>query len=517
MDTHPKAPVVTIGRRGALGGIALLGGGAMLGVPRRTPAYLADAADDIAHITRSARLARPGQITHLQTPVVGLNLQMTDGQSLADGQETWPSLSTENFDDNLMFGDAVWYANRDPSDRPGKFVPFGSGILKPMRAVTLDSNHGTILDAARATRLAPGDAAFGEPPTIGLANGFKKLMNGWHLLATDPARIVVGINTAYSGQDIARLLPGGPFGFFERSVDAVRHVHAARGRRDCAVLLNLLMVGEFNYYDPDGRGVDTSYDHFARALNAYIDAKLHHFLRITGQSRPFATFLYQTNGIYTRDLDASGRPGLAIGQAQLDVSLARDDTFLAGPVYPVTDKNGHLDSNGSRWFGNQVAKVAYRVLVEGQDWEPLRPVRINIDRRSVRIGFHVPVPPLRFAAPWVGSTAQSVPHHGFRVSDDAGDVPIVDVALAGQTIVRIDLARDVRGQAYVWFAHEGVGGNGGLCDSDTFVLPDRYVNRPGLYPEARIAGLLDRPYPSANWCVAFRRPVGFGDMPAAML
>ncbi|KQN00011.1 hypothetical protein [Sphingomonas sp. Leaf25] len=502
---------MTVGRRAALGGGLLLGGGALLGLPRPPSAPPPAGPEDAALVARSARIARGGQVAHLQTPVTGLNVQMTDGQSLADGQETWPALSTGNYDGNLMLGDAVWYANRDPADRKGQFVPFGAEALRPLRAVTLDAAHTAILDPARVAALPPGDAAFGEPPAIGLANGLKRLMNRRRRIAADPARRIVAVDTAYSGQDIARLLPGAPFGFFERSVDAVRRVHALRRAEACVVLLNLLMVGEFNYYDPDGRGVDTTHAHFVRALNAYIDAKQRHFAAITGQSRPFATFLHQAGGVYTRDRDATGRPGLAVGQAQVDVSLARRDTFLVGPVYPVTDKNGHLDSNGSRWFGNQVAKVAYRVLVEGRDWEPLHPLWIDREGRVIRIGFHVPAPPLRFAAPWIGSVAQPVAHHGFRISDDAGDVPIADVALAGQAIVRIDLARDVRGQAQVWFAHEGVGGNGGLCDSDDVVLPDRYVDRPGMYPAARIAALLDRSYPAANWCVAFWRPVGFRD------
>lgn len=471
------------------------------------------AARDAANLSRSASMKQPGQITHLQKPIPGLNIQMTDGQSLADGQETWPRLSNAAYGGNLMLGDAIWYANRDPNDRQGQFVPFGTLALNPLRAVVLDAGHTTVLTDGQVAALSPGDAAFGEPPSIGLANGFKSLLNQHRMVMNDADRLLVAINTAYSGQNIERLLPGGPFGFFERATDAVSKAYGLRAGRDCVVLSNLFMQGEFNYYDPDGRGgVDTTREGYRAKLGQYVTAKRTAFMGVTGQARPFATFMYQTNGVYTRDLDANGAAGLAIGMAQLDVSLTRDDTFLAGPIYPVTDKNGHLDSNGSRWFGNQVAKVAYKVLVEGQDWEPLRPIRIEQVGTSVYVDFHVPEAPLRFGSPYVGNTATAITNRGFRVTDQSGDVPITTVALVGQTIVRIDLGRDTSGTVNVWFAGEGVAGNGGLCDSDQFTLPDQYEYRAGsgMYDSANIPALTGKPYPAVNWAVAFFYPVGFG-------
>ena len=52
--------------------------------------------------------------------------------------------------------------------------------------------------------------------------------------------------------------------------------------------------------------------------------------------------------------------------AQLEVSNTRDDTFMFGPSYPYTDKNGHLDSNGYRWFGNKIAQVYKHVVLDGK-------------------------------------------------------------------------------------------------------------------------------------------------------
>ncbi|MDB6119414.1 MAG: hypothetical protein JWO08_3195, partial [Verrucomicrobiaceae bacterium] len=52
--------------------------------------------------------------------------------------------------------------------------------------------------------------------------------------------------------------------------------------------------------------------------------------------------------------------------------------------------------DGERWYGEQVAKVAHRVLEKGEAWQPLRPRKAVIDaaRTSVLVTFIVPRPPL---------------------------------------------------------------------------------------------------------------------------
>lgn len=63
---------------------------------------------------------------------------------------------------------------------------------------------------------------------------------------------------------------------------------------------------------------------------------------------------YQTGAQYTRGTT------LEVGMAQLNASNENEDIVCAGPVYPMTDRGGHLDSNGYRWYGEMLGKVYYK-------------------------------------------------------------------------------------------------------------------------------------------------------------
>ena len=64
----------------------------------------------------------------------------------------------------------------------------------------------------------------------------------------------------------------------------------------------------------------------------------------------------------------------------------------------MTDRGGHLDANGYRWFGEMLGKVYYQTKVQGKTFKPLQPTEIMREKlpNQVRIKYHVPVPPLVF-------------------------------------------------------------------------------------------------------------------------
>ncbi|MCH5889403.1 hypothetical protein MMA62_23955, partial [Salmonella enterica] len=85
----------------------------------------------------------------------------------------------------------------------------------------------------------------------------------------------------------------------------------------------------------------------------------------------------------------------------------------AGPTYPYTDKNGHLDSNGYRWFAEKLGEISFRVCELGHDWKPLQPIAAVCRGVDVLLSMHTPAPPLRFAAPYVVNAAQEYADKGF--------------------------------------------------------------------------------------------------------
>jgi len=224
---------------------------------------------------------------------------------------------------------------------------------------------------------------------------------------------------------------------------------------------------------------------------------------VAGQRTPPAVFTYQTGGAYADD-------EMAVPQAQLELALERDGVFLAAPVYPVTDKGGHLDANGYRWLGAQFGKVMHRVLALGEDWRPLYPLRAWLEGSAVLAEFHVPRPPLAWGRPFQGHRRRELPDKGFTVLDTRGVVPLAGVELAGPARVAIRLRRRPEGGAVLRYADRSRhGGRGSLHDSDPAVAFDPYVfdAAAGHWPSADQPDLIGRPYPLMNWCVGFVMPI----------
>ena len=273
------------------------------------------------------------------------------------------------------------------------------------------------------------------------------------------------------------------------------------------------LQGEGNDADHGGSWDKESYKQLLLTL---VDDMIADCMTITGQALPPAFFTYQTGASYTRDVDSSGTPGLHVGMAQLEVAIEKKHVYMVGPVYPMTDKGGHLDANGSRWFGCMIGKVWHKVVEQGQHWEPLRPICISRQGNEVYVEFHVPEPPLVFDRPYVLSTALDYKDRGFKVTDTSSNtLPIRMVDIVANTVVKITLASSPSTAAglYVWYASQSTGGNGCLRDSDPMTSFDTYEFIPerGMYPEADVPALVGKRYPLHNWCVAFHLPVGYGD------
>ncbi|HDW3814560.1 TPA: hypothetical protein RMS01_005669, partial [Klebsiella pneumoniae] len=117
---------------------------------------------------------------------------------------------------------------------------------------------------------------------------------------------------------------------------------------------------------------------------------------------------YQTGAGYTVDTQ-----DLAIGMAQIDMADTVPGCWMATPVYPVTDKNGHLDPNGYRWAGMQFGKVLHRILDRGMDWKPLKPIKaVRYSDKEIIVSFLTPSPPLQFKESYVVNISTQYPNKG---------------------------------------------------------------------------------------------------------
>jgi hypothetical protein len=432
----------------------------------------------------------------LARPEFGLNHVLAYGQSLATGWEGWPALSTTQPFDSLMLGASVRPAEEQaPHWRPMVGPVAGEGLLRPLVATVQAVPGGALLDPAQVAALPRGNVAMGETVLEGAINTWRGRME------RRSDRVLLASACGVGGRSLEQLAKGARPELFNRlreCVAAGRQAAAAAGRSYGVVAL-LFLQGEHNAVGVSGAvAAKADYKALLRRFNAdFLEDVVH---GVAGQSTAPAVFTYQTGGGYASDT-------LDVAMAQLEVATEAPGVFMAGPVYPVSDKGGHLDANGYRWLGAQFGKVMHRVLSLGLPWMPLHPLRAVLHDRTVVARFHVPVPPLVFDRVLAARRWVEFADRGFAVVDADGPVPVEMVEIDGPYRVAITLARRPGAGAVLRYGDRtGHQGRGCLHDSDTAVADDCYLYdaATGHDPAADIPGLVGQRYRLANWCVAFR-------------
>ncbi|HBX4117727.1 TPA: hypothetical protein MH036_25145, partial [Klebsiella pneumoniae] len=383
-----------------------------------------DGVDDISRRNAAnlaaAAAARDEINTRIARPVYDYNILITDGQSLSNGTEGWAALSkdiraTLNIN---MLGDSV----RPKNENGSIFTPLNGAEIRSARAVVQDliapPDGGNLMTDEAVAALPRGANNFGETVDIGAMWMWREMQLQFRGVVTDERKIVA-VNCGVGGQIIEHLSKGHSWGFYNRIISAVTQIKAiadAEGKT-CGVVGFLYLGNEYNYDSTKGGATDRA--EYRALLRKLIDDVITDTTAITRQTEPPLTVLYQTSGSWTRD-----STNMSIGEAQLDICAADANVMMASPAYAVTDKGGHLDANGYRWLGMQFGKVLHRAIDRRQNWRPLQPLSVTLSGTFLRADFLVWSPPLQFRSCYVGSSPTTYAAKGFRVTDDAGDVPV---------------------------------------------------------------------------------------------
>jgi Carbohydrate esterase, sialic acid-specific acetylesterase len=447
----------------------------------------------------------------VQQPVADYNSIIGYGQSLMMGQEAWPALTTVQQFGNLMLGGDVRPAALDGSS----YTQVSPSGLQPLTAKVRSNADASVLSDVAVAALSAGDQARGESPVVSMANMASWLIGRRTLAQPKPFVVTCPAVSGTTIEQLSKVNGQDATNRYNRYLSSVSQIQSiAAGASDSHVISALCwMQGEYDYAETWGSGNATK-ALYKTALAQMRSDMVADCKAATGQTEDPIFITYQTGASYTVDADGDGVAGLHIGMAQLEFALENPTkVIMAGPIYPVTDKNGHLDSNGSRWFGQMMAKAYVRAVIDGKRFRPLSPIRIEaVGATRIRAHFFVPVPPLQFALPYVANTATDFAAKGFRVTDASGAAAISSVSIIADTIVEIGLGREIDVEsASLWYASKTTfNGAGCLRDSDDALSRDRYVYLAGsgMYASANIPALVDNPYPLNNWCVAFHLPIG---------
>jgi hypothetical protein len=371
------------------------------------------------------------------------------GQSLGEGSESLPLVTPSDTGwGNYAFkrGVRTWAAgdhHLDPENRPAKdfaFVPLtaaaNGGLGETIANGLADHLKASLLRTRKPTA---------APPHFLVA------------YAGQGGRMIEELSSADEATDPRTpAVKQGGGGYYKTSLDDARRAveEAKRRREDFAIAALIWMQGEANG-GPTGGLVPSrwkeelpapaGHEWYRDRLIAYRRQWSADLAAITGQRGEIPMFTYQTLG--------------PAGDAQRMAADADPHLYLVGPHYAVASAINsrttqgrygaaiHLSADGQRWFGEQVAKVARRVLVEAEDWQPLRPKKAWVEDAgsSVIVEFAVPRPPLVIEEEFLPMQQSSLTEGystlaGFRVLDGAGAVATIRaVETASPTTLRIRL------------------------------------------------------------------------------
>ncbi|WP_337047116.1 hypothetical protein [Serratia liquefaciens] len=458
--------------------------------------WLSEQTEKSEVLARQSREAVASRGNNAVRPLAQIIHNIYYGQSLQNGTEGWPRLSTTQPLDNLMFGDSSMPA----SPTAAVFTPRGGAALKPLIATCCDTNGNALTDS-QVSALAPGTIAYGESPVEGSLNSWRRHHLDRVGLSSEPNRVFVGSATGVGGRNLAQLSKGASPDLYNRFYTAMTGVKAIADAAGKSYQVGCIvhMHGQQDYPSATKEYFKSGTLQLRNDMYADVTA-------VTGQSRMPAFIIDQAGASFTRD-----EHDMAVGMAQIELAEENENIFLAGPTYPYTDKNGHLDSNGYRWFAEKLGEIAFKVCELGQDWKPLQPITAVYRGVDVLLSMHTPAPPLRFSPPYVVNTAQVYADKGFTAIDrfNGTDTPIsiLDVEIRGLSTIHITLAREVLGELLIRYADKtNHNGNGMVCDSSNGLSESKYEYLPdsGMYPSANIPELVNNYYDLRNWSVAYQ-------------
>ena len=425
------------------------------------------------------------------------------GQSLSTGHQSYPSMSTESLEGNYMIGDQVWINLGNTTF--DKFNP-----LKASLAIS-DKNSAKTKNGGIA-----------ECPIVAAVNHLRLKLN-------DPDVKYVATSTGTGGKTIEQLSKHCTNGYLYNDFKYAMFYGAKISRELNSVIscpAIIWMQGEYNYTSDSEKGLTlgvpntTDKNEYKALLYKLKNDMQQDVMNSYAQNEKPLFITYQTGAQYTR-----GKT-LEIGMAQLETANENEDMICAGPVYPMTDRGGHLDANGYRWYGEMLGKAYYRTKVLGQRFVPLQPIEISRtdNAKEIKIRFLVPKLPL-VLDDW---TVQKKTDYGFRVYNDNAQQTITNIRIEGDCVY-LTCAQDLSGVIEINYAGDGAnGGHGNLRDSDDYEAYYKYIDhdkknpdnsyfyprdkendnyvtlRPDYEPKTQSGEIIyDQPYPLYNFSVAF--------------
>lgn len=391
-----------------------------------------------------------------------VNQVFTYGQSLSVGQAT-PAISTTQKYDNLMFVRGM----RPQYDYPTETAAQWYSSLQP--AIEAQSPTQPVL--AETPSMGTGDSI---KERILVEDGLVYSSMSYQLLLSAPG---------YGATTIAQLSKG--TSHYNRMVEQAQYgmALANAANKTYAVQAVTWTQGESDYIS------GTTQAAYVAALNTLIADINTDIKAATGQTKNIPVIGYQiaSHGHYASD----DFPDIAL--AQLEVEAVNPLFYIACAMYQFEyHSGGHITNTSTRWLGAYYGLAYKRIVIDGVDWKPLKPLSSMKQGKTAVVKFNVPSGRLVFDTTLVAANT----NYGFELVDSSGNpLTISSVAIMGPDTVKVVAASTIPAGAKLRYAWSGSGEvgpingpRGNLRDTqgNTIVFDPTGINKP-----------------MHNWCVIF--------------
>ena len=334
----------------------------------------------------------------------------------------------------------------------------------------------------------------GETPVSAQMNMVKQLIESEDGL-TDNAFSYTLLGTApgMGSKTLAQLAKGTDY--YTRLIAQVQRAHeiaTGMGKR--------LVVQAFSWVQGAlGSGLKGTYAENLEKLRLDIETDVR---AITGQTENVKCITWQSF-IYNNSLRAEQVYNQYVGAAETYPHI-----ICAGATYHLDNVragNLHFKNESQDWLGAYFGIAYKRTVLDGEKFEPLKPIGANISGNELYVKFHVPYGQLVFDGAYFADAANDVQNEGFRLCAASGaEKSITDVSIVSSDTVKIVCAEEVMDTDR-------------LIYGDISTDPYQWVNNnrghlrdtQGDYIQYK-SGNVDDTHsvlPLHNWCVLFNKTI----------
>jgi hypothetical protein len=403
------------------------------------------------------------------------------GQSLSVGARTSSEMTTTAYPDTFMVGNRVLSSPEYQQDGTTVFNPLVSNKF----------------------------SWFAEPPIITATNAFKMMFDRYHRFGYQKKFIASACGQGGKSIELlSKTCTNTTSGTtadnyynlnFKNHLLQVKATADGLGKTVSCVFIDY-MQGESNY-SGTGQGLTTGsnqtldkavYKAYLLQLKNDMQAEI---ISIYGQTKKPLFRIYQTGGVWIKTKEQ------AVTTAQIEFANENEDVILGSPIYPMPRvSDGHLTANGSRIYGNFIAKDYFNILLKNKKANIVLHKEVIISGSTININYQVPTPPLVFDT----YTFQKALNFGFNVYTDGVLLTIANVEIINSAIL-ITCGTILKGVVEVTYAGLNSGGAGNLRDSDEWVTLYDYLTdsatEPAIYTPTDKDGvsILNKKMPQYNF------------------